>query len=67
MNPFELECAFLRAAARAQITRDGMTITEASRLAGVSRETLSRVLHGHRLSRRLCRLFLVKTGTEVAR
>jgi hypothetical protein len=56
----DLEVAFLRAAARAQLRADSLTVKDASRMAGVTRETLSRVLCGHRVSRRLCRFFLAK-------
>lgn len=64
MNTYDLECAFLRAAARAQLRADGMKINSAAREVGVARETLSRVLHGHRQSRALCRKLLVFTAPK---
>jgi len=59
MSPRELECAFLRAAAKAQLRADGMSQREAARTLGVTHEHLNRVLCGHRLSASLCRKLVV--------
>lgn len=61
MTTYDLEVAFLRAVAN---SRPCCVTTMAARL-GVARETLSRVLHGHRSSLRLLRRFLAET--EAAR
>ena len=55
MTTYDLEVAFLRALAK---SRQGTSVTDAAVKLGVTRETLSRVLHGHRSSLRLLRRFL---------
>ena len=57
MTPYELESAFLRAVAKSR----PCCVTTAAAQLGVARETLSRVLHGHRHSLRLLRRFLALT------
>lgn len=59
MTARDLECAFLRAAAKGQLRADGMTQREAARQLGVTHEHLNRVLCGHRLSAALCRRLMV--------
>ena len=58
MKLYDLELAFLRAAANSR----KCCVTTTAKQLGVSRETLSRVLHGHRPSLRLLRRFLEITN-----
>lgn len=74
MNVNDLHLAFLRAISRPKPVRvdaspaesGGLYLTDAARTLGVSREHLSRVLHGHRQSRSLTKRFTSLLNGETA-